>query len=394
MKIAVLGVGSSGIISLAHLLSWTSKDFEITSIHDPNIPILGIGESTNPSFINALEYGLPYFNIYDLIKEGSDGLDATLKLGTVFKKWREHEFINPLLNPGGVAIHMDTYKLQKYCLPKFKEKWGNKFNEIHGTVESIKNNENCVSLNINGVTHTYDYIIDCTGFPDDFTDYTMVDNPVNHSIVHNIKKNGSDMFHTGHVATVDGWMFEVPLQSRVSYGYMFNDTITDVDVAKQNFSKEINVPVDELQNIEYKFKSYYSNNVLTGRILKNGNKAAFFEPMFANSLWVYDRVIRLFYDHILGGRPEESVNKEFRTSAHTIVENINLFYHGGSTHDTPFWNYASKKSKEVMDNSSNLKSAILEMKKDYKDRAQFAWGFTGLGLELIDKNFGYNYFKE
>lgn len=394
MKIAVLGVGSSGIVSLSHLLSWCPKDWEITSIHNPKIPILGIGESTNPTFLKSLEYSLPYFNLYDLLNEGSNGMDATLKLGTVFKKWRDHEFINPLLgsNPG-CAMHIDTYKLQKYCIPRFKEKWKEKFKEIHGNIDSINDMGSSVNVVVDGTIHNYDYVVDCMGFPTSYDEYTKVDVPVNHCLVHNIKKDGSNFLHTGHVATKDGWMFEVPLQTRVSYGYMFNDNITSIEQAKINFSKEIGVSANELENIEYKFSSYYSNNVLSGRIMKNGNKAAFFEPMFANSLWIYERAIRLFYDFIMGASDHNIVNASFRHSCYIIYENICLFYHGGSLYKTSFWEHAVNITSPVINKSDNLQIAKNELSKDYKDNYGFSWGFSPLGLKIIDKNFGYNYFN-
>ena len=52
-KLAVIGVGSAGIQSLCHFLAWLDKSWEIYSIHSPKIPISGIGESTNPRFLDA-----------------------------------------------------------------------------------------------------------------------------------------------------------------------------------------------------------------------------------------------------------------------------------------------------------------------------------------------------
>jgi hypothetical protein len=45
--IAVMGIGTAGLLSLAQLLSHCSSEWQIISIHDPNTPILGIGETTN-----------------------------------------------------------------------------------------------------------------------------------------------------------------------------------------------------------------------------------------------------------------------------------------------------------------------------------------------------------
>ena len=80
-KLAVIGVGSAGIQSLCHSLAWLDKSWEIYSIHSPKIPISGIGESTNPKFLGALEYGLDFSHQKNL----SD-INGTLKFGTKLAK--------------------------------------------------------------------------------------------------------------------------------------------------------------------------------------------------------------------------------------------------------------------------------------------------------------------
>ena len=72
-KLAVIGVGSAGILSLCHFLSNMDETWEITSIHNPSKKIQGIGESSNPAFLNALERGLGFEVVKDL-----DKLNGTL----------------------------------------------------------------------------------------------------------------------------------------------------------------------------------------------------------------------------------------------------------------------------------------------------------------------------
>ena len=110
-KLAVIGVGSAGIQSLCHSLAWLDKSWEIYSIHSPKIPISGIGESTNPRFLDALGYGLDFLLHRDL----SD-INGTLKFGTKYTDWRKEPFYNPLLN-GNLAIHFDTSILAKWAIP-------------------------------------------------------------------------------------------------------------------------------------------------------------------------------------------------------------------------------------------------------------------------------------
>ena len=85
---------------------------------------------------------------------------------------------------------------------------------------------------------------------------------MNACLVHNIEGgSGNPIENTGHIATPDGWMFRVPLANRISYGYLFNDTITPLNTAKRNFSKQIDVPEDKLQGIEYFFEPYVLREV-------------------------------------------------------------------------------------------------------------------------------------
>ena len=90
-KIAVVGVGSAGILTLTHLLTWLDTDWEVYSIYDPNKPILGIGESTNGEFVALLERGLHFSIGY---QDDMARLDATPKYGSKFMDWREYSWIN------------------------------------------------------------------------------------------------------------------------------------------------------------------------------------------------------------------------------------------------------------------------------------------------------------
>jgi tryptophan halogenase len=388
-KFAVIGLGTAGIQSIAHYLYYLPNDWTVTSINNPQKPIVGIGESTNPVFITALENALD-FNLYDELIEGN--LNSTIKFGTYMQNWREKDFINPLIG-GTVAIHLDTFKLQEFALPKFRSKWNEKFKELQGEVTSVIDLGDKVLITVDGIDHTFDYVMDCRGFPTSYDDYTVLPELTNHCLVHNVLI-GSDTKATGHIATKDGWMFVVPLKNRTSYGYLFNDSITDLNTAKENFSKEINVPIIELNNIEYKFKPYYSNNIIKNRICLNGNKAVFFEPMFANSLFMYTVINRRFMEVIKQNNLNNEIeNNEVKELVKNVYGMICYFYHGGSSFDTPFWNYVSFNSNLFLNNFPKYKKIIEEFKIACKTGDYTSgWVFTMKSLEIIDKGFNYNNF--
>jgi hypothetical protein len=290
---------------------------------------------------------------------------------------------------------MNTFKLIEWALPKLRLFWGSRFVEISGKVENMKNIPDGVYISISGVDHTYDWVMDCTGFPSDMKDYIELENPSNHCLVHNIPVGEKTWNYTLHRATKDGWMFGVPLVSRVSYGYLFNNKLTDIESAKRNFSEEIGVPVAELDGIEYRFTSYVARKMVNGRIIKQGNKAVFYEPMFANSLWMYDLINKISYDLIMGGIPEETANGHFLEQTRMIFEVIHFMYHGGSIYDTPFWQYAKKLCSETIDQSDRFKTIVQRMHQQSIQGfiAPIDWGFEEWNLRKIDENLGYNYFK-
>ena len=394
-KIAVIGTGSAGIQTLSFFLAWTDAlEYEIVSIHDPSIPIVGIGESTNPSFIEAIEYGTR-FNLYDDLEP----LDATLKLTTKFENWREHDFHNPLIN-GSAAIHFNTFKLREFALPRLKKIWREKFKEVVGTVNSMTEHDDKVTMIIDGVEHNYDYIIDCRGFPKSYEDYNLMPvQTVNHCLVHNIKENDKEGWkYTLHRATPDGWMFGVPLTDRKSYGYLFNDTITTREEAIQNFSKEIGVPVNELQNIEYKFHSYRAKEIIGKRIFKNGNRAVFFEPLFANSLYLYDQINRVIMGHISDpyGNKETS-NAMIDVSINHVATVIAYMYRGGSVHDTPFWNGIKEPAQKILEESDTFHEFIHEMRfadaRNFYRSLKFVFNEKNFKIMDSDTHFGYGFFE-
>ena len=54
MKIAIIGTGTAGILSIAFVLAYAPEPIEVYSIHNPKKPILGIGESTSTQIPGVL----------------------------------------------------------------------------------------------------------------------------------------------------------------------------------------------------------------------------------------------------------------------------------------------------------------------------------------------------
>ena len=204
MKIAVVGVGTAGLMSLCHFLAHSPKGTTVTAVYDPAIDILGIGESSTWGLPKMLFQGTG-FNL----AEYADWLDATPKFGVSWKNWRDNDF-ESVIQPGGYGIHFNNFKMKEFCFMRFEKMWQDTFKVIEGTVSDIVNNQSHASVIINNNEETFDLVVDCRGYPTDYTDYNLIeDMPVNHCLVHTITKPG-DWNTTIHQATKNGWMFGIP----------------------------------------------------------------------------------------------------------------------------------------------------------------------------------------
>lgn len=399
-KLGVIGAGSAGVLSVTHFCTWLDNSWDIVSIHNPKKPILGIGESTNGGFVGLLERGLQFSLGHP---EDMKALDATLKFGSKFSGWRENGWINPLLD-GNTAIHFNNFYFGEFAFKRLAENWPEKFKKLEGDVQEVRNGPDKVTLVVDGQEHEFDYVMDCMGFPQDYAGYTMSDcTPVNRCWIHSLMpEEFSFEPFTDHIATRHGWMFGVPLQSRKTYGYMYNDQITNPEEAKADMAKILGAPELDaatgrgIKTAEYIFKCYYTNNLIDGRVGRNGNKALFFEPLIANSIFLYIYTARLFYDFVLGHAPAHDCNHAFVQAVNQMEDVISYYYQGGSLYDSDFWRYAMPYASRRLEGRPQFKQLMAHF-RDLKSRGILHHGpdyaFAPKTWELVDAALGYGYIE-
>jgi tryptophan 7-halogenase len=388
-KLAVIGGGTAGILCLTHFCTWLDNGWKVVSIHNPQKKILGIGESTNGGFVALLQYGLDFTpgSPADMAR-----LDATLKFGSMFKSWREEPFLNPLLD-GTIAIHFNNFKFREFAYERLQQLWPKKFELIEGDVKSIRNQPDRVTLTIDEAEHEFDYVIDCMGFPEDYSGYTMSDcTPINHCLIHNVMEYEFEPY-TDHIATKNGWMFGVPLQSRKTYGYMFNDTLTSKEEALEDM-KEV-LGVDAIDGREYFFKCYYANQPIEGRVCKNGNKALFFEPLVANSIFLYIHTARVFFDYMTGQADAKAANAMFVKGVQDLEDLISHYYHGGSLYQSRFWEHAVKLTRERLARREPYQQLLATYRSLYRQGILHQgpnYALAPHNWKIIDRALGYGNF--
>mgnify|MGYP003940839313 CR=1 FL=1 len=388
--LAVIGVGSAGLLSLVHFCTWLDEDWDIYSIHNPKKQILGIGESTNGEFVGLLERGTRFCLGQ---KADLDALDATIKYGSKFMNWREHSWINPLLD-GNTAIHFNNYRFKDFVFERLEKHWPRQFRVIEGDVTDMVNCADRVTLTIDDQEYHFDFVIDCMGFPSSYDDYVISDcSPVNRCLIHSITDFEYEPF-TDHIAHSNGWMFGVPLKSRKTFGYLFSDKITPKEDAIADMKRLLEV--DMLEDKEYVFKCYYTRKLVEGRICKNGNKALFFEPLVANSIFIYIYALRCIYDYIMGLVDFQTTNAGFMKVVQEMEDVISYYYQGGSTFQSDFWEHATAHTKTRLDKRQEF-TDIMNTYRTLKDRGTLytapIYGYKPLTWEIVDEQMGYGYIQ-
>lgn len=392
MKIAIIGSGTVGVMSTCHFLYYLSES-SVDCIYDPNTKILGIGESTNFQ-LPELFYKSANYNCFFDNKE----LDLTFKHGVLYKHWRKKDFFSPI-TPPSYAFHFNNFKLKEVIFNRLKNIYKNRFKEKHGKVKILSNTSLNVKLLINNKIKTYDYVVDCRGYPEDYSEYVESDFlPLNHALIYTIKKPGDWKF-TYHQATKNGWMFGIPLQTRQGWGYLFNDKITSVEEAKKDIADIFKIKnLNKTMFNEFKFKPYHAKKFLENRVLKNGNKAIFYEPLEALSGVFYDNINRALIDVISKRRTEDQVNIDLLNMAKRYENFICFVYQGGSNFNSTFWKETTFKTKKHLTNNKIWEQTIDCIKN--KQNFEFSLGnsfetfpFCIKLYKQLSRNLNYNFFN-
>jgi hypothetical protein len=379
MKIAVLGTGTVGVMSVLHFLRYLDNS-EITCIYNPNKKILGIGESSNVQLPHLLYHSVK-FNVFI----NSDELSSTVKLGVLYKNWRKKEFISPIL-PTNYAMHFDNFALSDKMFDRAKKIYGKKFKILNKDIKEMKQNNKEVTIAFDKGKKTYDYVIDCRGYPEDYSDYHMITSlPINRAFVNLIPEPGN-WDYTYHYAHKNGWMFGIPLTHRQGWGYLFNDKITSEQEAVNEINQIFKSNKTKKDLRDFNFKPYRAKKFLEGRIIKNGNRAIFYEPMEALSGVYYDGLNKFFYDYINKQIDQDTVNDVLDVKAKQYENFICYVYNQGSIYKTKFWKDVKKSTDKHLKNNE-IWNKTLHTLNNNQDNLDLTWPFYNDSWNYLKKGF-------
>jgi hypothetical protein len=397
MKIVIAGGGTAGWIA-AYLIANAHKGVhEITIIESSEIGIIGAGEGST---------GLFYQLITDRIVQGGASIedfmvrtDSTLKYGIKHEGWSPthkdyfaplnasdtgseipdyhllHTLINyptehiSLASTSGLAyyhnkaplrefgFHFDGHKVGKYFehLLMKEDKGVKKVDAVINKVNLNQQGE-IESLNLsNGQTLEADFFIDCTGFARVLSKELGVkwvsyknNLPADRAMpfIVNYKMDGTDRIEqlTKATAMSSGWMWSIPLQTRMGQGYVYSSEFLSDDDAQREVEEKLGHSITPIKTI--KFEGGRLENLWVKNCLSTGLSGSFLEPLEATS--IHATLVQLieFIFQFLTVDKESTMNpaaaSRFNEKMNNMFDDyrdfVVLHYQGGRD-DSEFWRY-------------------------------------------------------
>ena len=353
MKIVIIGGGNGGAWTALYYGYYTrnNKDIEVELIYDPSIDTFPVGQATilgSPQLLsNAC--GIDWYH---------NEIRATPKLGILYENFSKKNIFHGF-DFEAVAMQVDPKYLQKYILNS------GLFTVKEGNVTDLD-------------TVDADVIFDCRGnTKQDDIEYESLYCPVN-SVLLSVGPSPANLqLWSRHVATLDGWTFIIPnTTDSTSYGYLYNKDITPLETAKTNFSELFPEASESYSgHFEHKeevvnlpFESYMAKDPVQidsdGRkIILNGNRLAFLEPMESTAIALYLDVAQFTFDWVIGRDDHlsqkaklsldifrmEEVAFSIKKRMHEIHTFILWHYTKGSVYDTLFWRVARAKTTSIFE---------------------------------------------
>jgi tryptophan halogenase len=419
-NILIVGGGSAGWMTAATLIKcFPNKN--ISLIESPNIPTVGVGEST----IGQIRQWMAILDIKD--EEFVPYTDASYKLSIKFtdfyKKgesfhypfgspnidnnthglndWWFKKIIHPetsysdyaecvfpqmaLVNENkfflneentlpfnykkDAAFHFDASKFaiwlrDHYCLPK--------------GVKHIKENINTIEQNDEGIKsfnkkYKADLYIDCTGFKSLLLRETLKEEfislkdllPNNSAwatrMPYKNKEKQLEPF-TNCTAIENGWVWNIPLWSRIGTGYVYSDNFISDDDALKQFKKYLKNEDLEFKNI--KMRVGIHKRLWVKNVCAIGLSAGFIEPLESNGLFSVHEFLYYLVRNLKREKVSQFDKDNFtyccRQIFDSFAEFVALHYALSHRDDTPYWkaNLNKQWSKTLIDRIPTLKTGI------------------------------------
>jgi hypothetical protein len=372
MKVSIIGGGTSGWWCAGYLRK-NHPDVEITLIESPNIPTVGVGESTMPN-VKAFfdELGIDEL-------AWMESCSAVRKQGNMkcnFKEPNDDPY-NFMFIHNGFDNWFDDYKNKKVDRYSIYDLYDPNDWRGYGYHIDAAQAWQIVKNHTTDVTHILeevdpnnlpnaDLYIDCTGLGraiiPNKTLHTYKDTLVNRCIVRRIDEETKQYSETK--GRDYGWEFNVYLSDqRVGCGYVFNDNMITVEQAKEEYMKN-NGHRQFLSDFrDLKWTPGRLEKSWQGNVVAVGLSSGFVEPMEANGLSLLVHQIKTLSRVLKHPNRERIYNKVVAKVHDQVADFIWHHYACTSRNETPFWQHYAELDGETtlwerIEGNANLKQNL------------------------------------
>lgn len=413
-NIVIVGGGSAGWIVAASLVTQL-KDTNITVIESPSIPTVGVGESTvggirgwlrmvgitDQDFMKAADasykIAIKFNNFYNkdsgtwYYPFGLPCLDGNLHLRddwfikkALYPETSTDDYVNcyysqmALVNANKIrtdsreldnfnfyndtAFHFDAAKLgawlrDSHCKPRG-------VTHISAEVANITTNDNGIELLTldTGEQVSADLFVDCTGFksmllgealgvPFNSYEHMLPNNRAWATRINYTDKETQLTTVTECTALDNGWVWNIPLWSRVGTGYVYSDKYISPEDAKADFIKYLISKGYDTTNCEFRdinMRVGMHEKLWEKNVVALGLSAAFIEPLESTGLLTTHEFARTLCSVLLRGSVSQWDRDEFNLKCQ---DEFNYWAHFVSMHyalshrdDSDYWKDIGKKS--------------------------------------------------
>lgn len=343
------------------------NDWQLVKLFYPGIPVQDFARSYNPATI------LAEMNKIDTNESGDlDNFN--------FKK--------------DAAYHIDAVKFgqwlkHNYCIPR-------NVNLIQSNVEHINVNDDGVESLVlsDGTKHEADLYIDCTGFKSLLLGKSLEEKFISYNdILPNNRawatklpytdKETQLQPYTNSTALSSGWVWNIPLWSRIGTGYVYSDEFISKEDALKEFQEHIGRDDLEFKDIEMRIGIH--EQTWKKNVVGIGLAAGFIEPLESNGLFTVHefllKLVKSLSKPFVNQFDRDVYNLATRDTFDVFATFVSLHYKLSSRTDTEYWRNVTERS--CIRGSINN---IPQMQSDFKNLAHdkmFKEQFTGGGVSYI-----------
>ena len=421
-KIIIVGGGSAGAMT-AYSLKKFFPDKNITIIESKTIPTVGVGESTLGRINNWL--AMLGIKDTDFMKECDASYKLSIHFEDFYQKGDggfHYPFGQPRVNNNRAKLNdwyfkkilypnthnrdyarcmysvmalVDANKMTATPLPNWSfqkdaayhfdaTKFGNwlkkEFKKINGKIEVgsiVKINQDS-----NGITSLYldtdksvsaDLYIDCSGFKSLLLGQTLKEPFENYS---NILPNNSAWTthlpyknkkkelvpYTNCTAVENGWIWNIPLWSRIGTGYVYSDKYISDDDALKQFQKHLGTK--DLEFKKLKMRTGIHKNIWVKNVCAIGLSAGFIEPLESNGLVsvheFLSQLLRALQRPVVSEFAKQNFNIYCRNFFNVFAEFVALHYALSIRTDTLYW-------QDIQERHYPIEEKVVRVDSDFQN---------------------------